>query len=176
MKASLIITLIGPDNNGIVNSVSSVLTQFKANWVESRLGHLNGRFAGMIGVTANKADIEPLKKALNEMAASQDLVIVCQEEMLSESENLATIPLMISIMGTDRIGIIHDLSDVLVAQRVNVEEISTETRDAPMSGEPLFTASVTVTAPENIDMDQLQDALEGIDDALEFEVEKQETA
>ncbi|MDE2459078.1 MAG: hypothetical protein KGL20_07580, partial [Rhodospirillales bacterium] len=45
---SLVVSLAGPDRPGLVNSLSERITAGGGSWLESRLAHLAGTFAGII--------------------------------------------------------------------------------------------------------------------------------
>ena len=50
MSKSLVITLIGEDRSGIVEEISSVITDHQGEWIESRLANLSGKFTGILRV------------------------------------------------------------------------------------------------------------------------------
>ena len=52
--------------------------------------------------------------------------------------------------GEDRPGIVHDVSQALAARKVSIEELSTATREAPMTGGMLFEAAATLLAPADL--------------------------
>ena len=45
---SLILTVIGDDRPGLVERLSSVVSQHQGNWLESSMSHLSGKFAGIV--------------------------------------------------------------------------------------------------------------------------------
>jgi len=47
MPVSVVLTLIGDDRPGLVESVSEVLAAHGANWEQSRMASLAGKFAGI---------------------------------------------------------------------------------------------------------------------------------
>jgi len=63
---SLVLTLLGPDRPGLVESVADVIAGNGGNWLESRMAHLAGKFAGVLraDVPADKVDtvIQALRK------------------------------------------------------------------------------------------------------------------
>jgi len=58
MNKSLVLTLIGPDRPGLVDALAEVVENNGGNWVESRMAHLAGKFAGVlrINIAADKVD------------------------------------------------------------------------------------------------------------------------
>jgi len=73
------------------------------------------------------------------------------------------------LVGSDRAGIIRDISSALASRGVNVDELQTECTSAPMSGELLFNARAKLRVPEGAEIDELHAAIEAI--ANDFMVE-----
>ena len=47
MTKSLVMTILGPDRPGLVESLSSTIATHDGNWLESRMAQLAGHFTGM---------------------------------------------------------------------------------------------------------------------------------
>jgi len=58
MKSYLVLTLIGKDQPGLVESLAHIVATHHGNWLESNMSHLAGQFAGIlrVSVDADKAD------------------------------------------------------------------------------------------------------------------------
>ena len=76
----------------------------------------------------------------------------------------------LELVGTDRAGIIRDISRALADRRINVDELLTECRSAPMSGEMLFRACAKLRVPIETKVDELCDVLEAIADDLMVDI------
>jgi glycine cleavage system regulatory protein len=68
----------------------------------------------------------------------------------------------LEIVGHDRPGIVRQISAALAGQSVNVEELSSECESAPMTGEILFKAQITLQIPQGCNMELLRQNLEKI--------------
>ena len=64
---ALVLTLIGPDRPGIVDSVSEVVAAHGGNWLESRMAHLAGKFAGVLCVEVADDQAAALEDALSRL-------------------------------------------------------------------------------------------------------------
>ena len=73
-------------------------------------------------------------------------------------------------VGTDRPGIVREITDVLAAHSVNIDTLRTETRDAPMSGGRLFEAVATLEVPATTDIGALRVALEKLANELMVDI------
>ena len=64
MSIHLVITFMGKDQPGLVESVASVVAREGGNWLESRMSHLGGQFAGVLRVAIEEAKEASLLKSL----------------------------------------------------------------------------------------------------------------
>jgi glycine cleavage system regulatory protein len=159
MQKALVMTVIGRDRPGLVESVSGLVAKHGGNWLESRMSRLGGFFAGILRVevpTENRARIE---EALKGLQADGLQVIVHTDEPRSAAIGAS---LRLEIVGQDRPGIVRNISQALARHGVNVEEFSSETCSAAMSGENLFHAEATLSVPGSCDLPALQAELEQI--------------
>lgn len=168
MKTSLVLTCIGPDRPGLVESLSGVVADHQGNWVESRMAHLGGQFAGLLRVEVDEADAGGLIRALETLGTGDFRITVAPTEPAAER---ATRHLQLSLVGNDRPGIVRDISRVLAAHRVNVEELETSCTSAPESGEPLFQAKASLHVPADVSTDDVRNGLEEIANDLMVDVD-----
>ncbi len=167
MQVSLIITILGPDKPGLVESLSETLTKFGGSWTESRMAHLAGKFAGLLQVSLPAENVEPLTKAICELETDSFKIHV--EKADSEVSKPVKI-LKLELLGQDRPGIIFDITQQLAKLEVNIEELESHIREASMSGEILFCAELTLGLPANVTSDEVQDALEEMSDQFMIDV------
>jgi glycine cleavage system regulatory protein len=164
----LVLTLIGPDRPGLVEAVAGIVADHGGNWLESRMTHLAGKFAGIL-----RAELPPERAAaaLEALAAleSQGLKVVA--ETVARTERPAPQRTMdLELLGLDRPGIVREISQLLAQNGVNVEELVTDRKSAPMSGETLFEARVHVHVPAGTDVAKLRAALERVASDLMVEI------
>jgi glycine cleavage system regulatory protein len=157
---SLVMTVLGPDRPGVVESLSKLVSQHGANWLESRMAHLGGQFAGIVHVEVDPQQADVLINSLRQLDHQGLTVIVRQDASQLLAPSFA--PLRLDVMGNDRPGIVHEVTHVLADRQVNVEEFQTECITAPMSGGRLFRATARLRLPAGLTIHQLQQALEQI--------------
>jgi glycine cleavage system regulatory protein len=156
---SLVVTVIGKDRPGLVESVSAIVEAHGGSWVESRMSRLAGQFAGILRVSVHAAEADALSEAL-EGLRSGGLRLVIERGVEETAEDGHVI--LLELVGGDRPGIVHKISEALAARGVNVDELNTECEGAPWSGETLFKAMAKLRAPRGLDLDQLRESLEAI--------------
>ena len=168
MRTSLVLTVIGADRPGIVEQLSDQVLAAGANWEESRMARLAGKFAGVLRVSVDAELANRLADDLRALA-SGDLTVVIEhggEIAVSGSRALG-----LEIVGQDRPGIVRDISHVLARRGVNIEELETEVASAAMSGEPTFRARARVRLPDTTSVDDIRAALEAMADNLMVDLE-----
>ncbi len=155
----LVITVIGKDRPGLVESVAVVVAEHGGSWVESRMSRLAGQFAGILSVSVPEPKVDALREALLGLGAGGLRVHVERGEEESAEEGRA---MTLQLVGGDRPGIIRKVSEALAAQGVNVEELSTECEGAPWSGDTLFRANARLRAPLSVRPERLRESLEAL--------------
>jgi len=163
----LIVTLIGLDHPGIVEAVADAVASHGGNWLESRMAHLAGRFAGVLRIEAAPARIAELEAAL---AALESRGLRLMVERGAAEPAGPTHAMEIELLGLDRPGLVRQISDLLAGLGINVEELQTDRFSAPMSGELLFRARLQVAAPARVSAAQLRQELERLAADLMVEI------
>jgi glycine cleavage system regulatory protein len=172
MQTSLVLTLIGADRTGLVESVARVVAEHGGNWLESRMCRLGGEFAGILRIEIPAEKKSSLLDALQKISGL-NVTVRSNETKISAGQGRQT---KFEIVGSDRPGIVHEISAALARANVNVEEFSSEVVSAPMSGETLFKASARLQLPENCDLAALKRDLEKIAADLQVDVSFAELA
>jgi glycine cleavage system regulatory protein len=172
--ADLVLTLIGPDRPGLVEAVAQVVASHGGNWLESRMAHLAGQFAGILRV---EVPDEKAEAVLASLAALEERGLrVVGEPSQQARQATPGRSLSLELVGLDRPGIVREISQILVQGGANVEELATDRSSAPMSGEMLFHAKAKVRMPADGDLGTLRSALERLASDLLIEIRLVETA
>lgn len=167
---TLVLTLIGNDRSGLVDTLSGTIVAHGGNWQRSHMSHLAGKFAGIVVVTVpdNRtdgllADLEPLRE--------QGLLDVTAEVAEGGDEQPESKELSLHLVGHDRPGIVHEVSHALARSGVSIQELQTSTASAPMSAELLFEATAQLTAPADLSLDGLRSSLEELANELMVDID-----
>lgn len=167
MPKILVLTLIADDRPGLVGRLSEAVAGAGGNWLESRMAHLAGKFAGVARVEIAGDDAAPIAAALNALQADGFRLTIEETEAAAEP---VTVELSLELVGPDQPGIVRDVSRCLAERRVSVEELETDRRPAPMGGEYLFHARARISLPDGLDVDELRAALEALSGALMVDI------
>ena len=163
---SFVITVLGADKPGIVESLAGAVAEHGGNWIESQMAHLAGQFAGIVRVEAETERASELRTAVQQLLG-------LSVSMIEDGGPLALAGRVVTLdlMGPDRPGIVRELSRALASRGVNVEELETECLSAPMSGELLFKANARLAIPETTSIEELRADLDNIANELTLDID-----
>ena len=168
MQSPLVMTIIGIDRTGLVESIARLIAEHGGNWLESRMCRLGGEFAGILRAEVPQDREQALVQSLRDLQVHGITVIVRPDQAKPSAGLTKTASL--SLVGQDRSGIIHHISAALAHQNINVEELETECSSAPMSGEMIFRAVARLQIPETCVISELREALEEIGSELMVDI------
>lgn len=168
MLTTLVMTIIGADRPGLVQLVASRVADHGGNWLESRMCHLGGQFAGILRVEVDSENAEGLVQAMQALEADGLRAILHTEN--GTSVNAAGLIATLELVGQDRPGILRAVAAVLAAHGLNVEDLSSERVSAPMGGGTLFQARVRVSVPASASLPAVRIDLEKIASDLMVDV------
>ena len=158
MHVPLVMTVIGKDRPGLVETVARLVAQHGGNWLESRMCRLGGEFAGILRIHIAKENQAALEAALQELGQHGLAVLVQVDRGGAAAPQLRLARL--EIVGQDRPGIVQQITAALAVHGVNVEEFTSACSSAPMSGERLFHANITMQIPATIQLAELRSEVE----------------
>jgi glycine cleavage system regulatory protein len=158
MRTSLVLTVIGDDRPGIVESLADAALGLGANWEESRMARLAGKFAGLLRVSVDSGHAAELATRLTTLAPG--LTVVVQNTSTPGGIEMRT--LRLELVGNDRPGIVRDIARALASQHINIDELETDVTSAPMTGELLFRARADLRVPAAVTTDELRRQLESL--------------
>lgn len=173
MNTSLICTFIGEDKPGLVKLLAEAINNCNGNWLESSMAQLAGYFAGIVRIQIEAAEQQKLVESLQTLSGSglNVQVMASDSETTMASETRLFSPHQLSIVGNDRPGIVHEITQALSNRGINVLEMNTHLSSAAMSGDPLFHSSMSLAVPETVNLDELQTQLDNIAAALSIEID-----
>ncbi|BCE00930.1 glycine cleavage system protein R [Marinicellulosiphila megalodicopiae] len=154
----MILTVMADDKTGIVEKLSDIVASEKGNWLDSRLAHMSGKFAGIIKINCVDSNVDELTKKLSDLKA--DGILVQCEMAQAKTESLEGIK--IEITSHDRKGIVKEVTATLASLNVNILELHTKCYMAPMSAELMFSAVLDIQMPPGVGFDQIEGALESL--------------
>ncbi len=162
----IVISCIGPDKKGIVESLSQIISQYKGNWQTSSLHHLSGFFAGVIEIAVNENVSSQLISALQKIEG-----LHCQIELAKPDTSSVKTNLILDLTANDRAGIVQEVSSVIHDQQGNLIKLVSSQYSAAHTGQLMFKAKVQISINEKY-IDDLISALEYIADDLMVDISR----
>jgi len=134
----IIITAIGKDRPGLVNKITSIISNNNGNIENSKMIKIDDQFAIIInfslsGDTSNiESELDLIKK------------LSFFTKKTGKSESLNKIDKNYLIKGADDQGIIDTISNYFRDNEINITEINTFVESAPTTGSPLFNMEISI--------------------------------
>ena len=142
------ITVYGKDRRGIVYTISKVLADANVNIVDIEQKVLHGIFLMYVvaDCSQSKLGFEELKDKLVDEGkkVGVDVHVSKFEKVESGEKNLY----VITVLGKDRVGIVRDISKILLEHNVNIESTSLIARDKLISIE--FVVDIGSADPDQL--------------------------
>jgi glycine cleavage system regulatory protein len=160
MRTTLLLTVVGADRPGLIESLAHKIAEVGGNWEESRMARLAGQFAGIVLVTLDSDRADAL---VGELRGLESAGLQVAARSIAPTRVAATgTHVRLEITGGDRPGIVHKVARVLAHRGINVEELESGVGSAPMSGEALFRARARLLVPAGVALADVRSALEAL--------------
>jgi glycine cleavage system regulatory protein len=165
VDTAAVLTCIGQDRPGLVNAIAEQISAAGGNWLESRLEHLAGQFAGIILLRLPESRIPALGSALQMLPGLSITIVQGQDDIEPPRE-----PLTLELLGHDRPGIVRDVTQAITKLGVNIEEFCSSIESAPFTGEDMFRAVLKLGLPEHVPGDEVRRVLEHLADEIMVDI------
>ncbi len=160
-----VLSIIGADRAGLVEALAKVVAEHGGSWERSHLAELAGMFAGMVQVRVPPEKAEAFRSSL-EPLREQGLLDVALRPATDDASDEDPETVAFEVVGSDRPGIVHEVSARLASLGVGIVELRTWTESAAMAGTPLFRAAAVVRLIEGVEPHHVELALEDLSDDL----------
>lgn len=171
MPKKFVLTLTGSDRIGIVEHVTESILECGGDVQASRMARLGGEFAMLLLVSIPDSETERLSGNVESLSGEGFKVSLTETEWGLASQRKDWLPYQINVRGANHEGIIHEISEHLSEQGINIESVDTNVVPAPMSGTPLFTMQALIVAPPDLPRHKWKGELEEVADRLNVELE-----
>lgn len=138
------------------------------------MARLGTKFAGIVEVSVDDGRATGLIDELESPTGAPQLEVGIEridDSTIDESSDVERARWEMQLIGQDRPGIVHEISQVLAHRNVSIEEMQTSTSSAPMSGESLFNATAVLVAVGPVDPDAVATDLEALANELMVDIE-----
>jgi len=155
-KNYLVISALGKDRPGIVDSLSKAILDDGGNIADSRMTVLGGEFAILLMVEGNWNTLNRLEQAISGLEQTLGLTIISKR---TEGRSIGSkrLPYAVEVVALDHPGIVHHLASFFSNREINIEDLATASYAAPHTGTLMFSVHMTVGIPADIHIGTLRD-------------------
>ncbi len=176
MRKFFAVAAMGKDCPGVVASVSKALFDLDANIEDSSMTILRSEFA-MILIVSTRQEVEAsdFESHFKELTSKMGLFIsikgLGENEIHSEKRYLG-VPHMISVIGTDKPGIVYKVSELLASRGINITDLNTKVVLGDKT--PVYTMILEVDIPEYLDITLLEKEFSSLEEEMAIDIDMKE--
>lgn len=156
MSQLIVLSVLGTDRSGVVDSISKVILDCGGNIEESRMTALGKEFAMLVLVSGNWHTLNKLEASLDKLTNGNDLTFTIKKTDV-RLDNDECMPYGVDIVCLDQPGIVFNLSSFFAARNIEISEVVTRRYAAAHTGAPMFSLQMTVSLPSSVHISQLRD-------------------
>jgi glycine cleavage system regulatory protein len=158
-----VITLLGSDRLGIVESFSKTVADHDGAWCESRIMQVDGQFGGVFQADVPDENADAFENSLESSFQPEfHLAVVRSNAAVVATPDRHSFG--ITVLCGDRPHLLHRFAQLCTAQQINILELQTNLRPAAMTGLLMFEIEATGDSPEPLDRSEFTAALEALGD------------
>lgn len=173
IQERFILTVVGKDHPGIVAGIANILYEHECNIQELTQTVLSDEFAMILllqptkDININELDVK-LKKRCLELGVAHSLR---QATIIEHSQQTPKDIAIITVIGSDKIGIVAGVTEVLAKMNINIIELSAKPIIA--RNNPQYAVVARVEVEDEFDIIELNQALDDCAKRLSIEIRVQ---
>ncbi len=157
-RSYVVLTAVGPDRVGIVDDLAAAVTAGSCNIEESKMAVLGGEFAVIMLVSGAAGSVEALSRSLPGMGEKLSLHVEARPTREPRPGEKGR-PYLLEAVSLDTPGIVHSVTAILRAHRINIEDLETDTAAAPWTGAPMFRLKAHLVVGPSVAIAKLREEL-----------------
>jgi glycine cleavage system transcriptional repressor len=154
-KNRLILTVVGPDQVGLVQKISEFIARHSCNIEDSKMAVFCGEFALIVLISGESANLVKIANDHGQLEIETGLTISIKTPATRKSAE-SFLPYKLTVSCMDHPGIVYRLSGVLSNFGINIESMETKTYSAPVSGTPIFNLEADLSVPTKTNVNSLR--------------------
>ena len=170
MKHYLVLSGTGPDRTGIAKEISASAFEAGCSIEDSRMAVLGGEFAILVLLAGEKPALEKFKSGLQALENSTGLALAVKPTQARPEQRVEKgVAYRISVVGMDRTGIVFRVTSLLIQHGINIDNLETFARNAPVTGSPMFMMELTAAVPAGVSLRLLREQMTALCDELNLD-------
>ena len=177
MEQTYVMTAFAKDRPGVVTNVSGLLYENGCNLLDSTMTRLMGEFAMILAFSSRAQGIEAqLLQACRRLERDKGIsAYFTRFEPPIEQAMEPLVEQTIHAEGIDHTGIVYKVSEVLTNNNINIESLSANRAQAPVSGTAMYRMDIKFQLPEDVNLNKLDKDLARAADELNVEIVRSES-
>jgi glycine cleavage system transcriptional repressor len=172
MRKFFAIMAMGKDRPGIVEGVSKALFALGANVEDSSMTILRSEFAMILIIsTGEETETSHFEDRFKELTNKLGLFMSVKEldeDEIRSKKHYYGIPYIISVIGSDKPGIVYKISELLASKGINITDLNTKV--VPGEKTTVYTMMLEVDLPEYVDINLLEEELSIIEKEMAIDI------
>jgi len=158
---NFVITLLGRDRLGIVESFSKMVTEHGGAWCESRVLQVEGQFGGVFLADVKPENADLFESALRKTFEAEFTLGIVRSAAGAQPQAVHN-TFRVRVICSDRRGLLHQFAQLCTAREINIVELQTNLGPAPMTGLMMFEINAVGDTPVALGRAEFRDALEAL--------------
>jgi len=165
----IILTVLGEDRPGIVADVTKLFFDIGCNLEDSSMTILEGEFAMLVIVSIpEEMSNEKLKEHLKKLESKGLYVNIRKYEVKGVNKKVALKNYIISVIGADKPGIVHQVSQQLADRKINITDV--ETKKIGEGTKTVYAMIIEAVLSESININEIEKELMEISKQLSVDI------
>ncbi len=171
MRYYAVFSFMGPDSPGLVRQIAEFFTARGINIERSRGCALGGEFGMTILTSGSTDNIERLVTDLDSLRKKTGIdIYVRKTKAPLQREVSPSIPYKLIATSLDHPGIIHQICKALHGRGINIDDISTNVDNNPVTGAKIFQMVCYFALPPSVKILDLKNDLYHISDESNIDI------
>jgi glycine cleavage system transcriptional repressor len=155
-KSHLILTVVGPDQVGLVEKISAFIARQGGNIEDSKMAVFCGEFALILLISGESGSLFKIANHYRDLEVETGLAISIKTPSARKPAE-AVLPYALTASCMDHPGIVYQISGILSSFGINIESMETKTYAAPVSGTPIFRLEAHISLPNTVNISSLRE-------------------
>jgi glycine cleavage system transcriptional repressor len=165
----LVMTALGPDRPGIVDTISKHVFEHGGNIEDSRMAVLGSEFAMIMRITGSEVSMEQIQHNAAKLEHEAGVSIIFKRTSFP-SKSKTSVLYKITVTCLDHPGVVHQISSLIAAKQINIEAMETTSYKAPVTGSQLFRFEAIISIPPSASKSGLRKALDRLAEEKNFDI------
>ncbi|WP_199608881.1 glycine cleavage system protein R [Flocculibacter collagenilyticus] len=161
----LVITAVGTDRSGIVNQLTSLVSECSCNILDSRMAIFGAEFTLIMFVAGDMSAVSRLESMIPALGVELELLTVTKRTS-SQLMVKSGFRYEIEFSGKDKPGTLSAVTAFLAENSINIMALKSNTQNTISENESFSTTNIEINSQEDIAQSTIEDEFDALCDSL----------